>query len=55
MIKRTLLFATLVTASAASAAQAKECRGVSFPDQTEVNGSLLTLNGLGMRRATMPK
>lgn len=33
-------------------AQAKECKGVSFPDQAQVEGSGLTLNGLGLRQAT---
>jgi len=36
-------------------AQAKECKGVNFPDQTQVEGSNLTLNGLGLRQATMLK
>jgi hypothetical protein len=36
-------------------ALAKECRGVSFPEQTQVEGSTLTLNGLGVRKATMLK
>jgi hypothetical protein len=33
----------------------KECHGVSFPEQTQVQGSSLTLNGLGLRQATMLK
>src|SRR5262249_49563262 len=36
-------------------AQAKECQGVSFPEQVQVNGSTLTLNGLGLRQATFLK
>ncbi len=36
-------------------AQAKECKGVNFPDQAQVEGSNLTLNGLGLRQATMLK
>lgn len=35
------------------AAWAAECDGVSFPDQSVVDGSPLKLNGLGLRLATM--
>ena len=33
-------------------AQGKECRGVNFPDHADVGGSNLTLNGLGLQKAT---
>ena len=33
-------------------AHGKECKGVNFPDQVQVDGSSLTLNGLGLRQAT---
>ena len=33
----------------------KDCNGVSFPEQTQVQTSPLTLNGLGLRQATMLK
>jgi Chalcone isomerase-like len=33
-------------------AQGKECKGVNFPDHVEVGGSDLTLNGLGLQKAT---
>jgi hypothetical protein len=33
----------------------KECHGVSVPEQTQVQASPLTLNGLGLRQATMFK
>jgi hypothetical protein len=33
----------------------KECHGVTFPEQTQVQASTLTLNGLGLRQATMLK
>jgi hypothetical protein len=33
----------------------KECHGVNFPEQTTVQASPLTLNGLGLRQATMLK
>src|SRR5262249_25456586 len=32
-----------------------ECSGVSFADQSKVDGSSLVLNGLGLRQATMLK
>jgi Chalcone isomerase-like len=37
------------------AAQAKECKGINFPDQVEVGGTHLTLNGVGVQRATFLK
>ena len=33
-------------------AHGKECKGVNFPDQAQVEGTNLTLNGLGLRQAT---
>jgi chalcone isomerase-like protein len=36
----------------AAAAQGKECEGVDFPDHVEVAGTSLTLNGLGLQKAT---
>jgi len=33
-------------------AHGKECKGVTFPDQVQVEGSNLGLNGLGLRQAT---
>ncbi len=40
------------TARAGSAA-ARECDGVSFPQQIQERGETLTLNGLGLRKATI--
>jgi hypothetical protein len=37
------------------AAQGKECKGIDFPEQVEVGGTHLTLNGLGVQRATFLK
>lgn len=48
-----LLLATI--AAFATGAQAKECAGVNFPDQVQVEGSALALNGLGLRLATLLK
>lgn len=36
----------------AGAARARECDGVSFPEHVTVQGQALTLNGLGIRKAT---
>jgi hypothetical protein len=33
----------------------KECQGITFPEQTRVQATRLTLNGLGLRQATMLK
>jgi len=54
-MKRILGQTLLVAALGANVAQAKECKGVSFPDQAQVEGSNLTLNGLGLRQATVFK
>ena len=51
-MKRILAQTLIVAALGASVAQAKECKGVNFPDQATVEGSNLTLNGLGLRQAT---
>jgi hypothetical protein len=48
-----LLLATI--ALGAGEAQAKECNGVDFPDQIQVEGTTLALNGLGLRLATLLK
>lgn len=37
----------------AGTASARECDGVSFPEQVQVRGQTLTLNGLGLRKATV--
>jgi hypothetical protein len=49
------LFLPLLLATAAAAAQETTCRDVSFPRHLQVNGSDLTLNGLGVRKATFLK
>jgi hypothetical protein len=36
-------------------AHGKDCQGVNFPEQAQVNGSTLRLNGLGLRQATFLK
>jgi len=54
MIK-TVLAAGLMAAMSSGVALGKECKGVSFPDQVQVDGGNLVLNGLGLRQATMLK
>jgi hypothetical protein len=49
------LFLTLLLATAAADAQEATCRDISFPRHLQVNGSDLTLNGLGVRKATFLK
>jgi hypothetical protein len=46
-----LLIGTIV-AFGAGVAEGKECKGVNFPEQAQVEGSNLSLNGLGLRQAT---
>jgi hypothetical protein len=51
-MKSILLPALVVAVLGMGVAEGKECKGVSFPDQAQVEGSNLALNGLGMRQAT---
>jgi len=51
-----ILLQTIVVAVLGTGiAQGKECKSVNFPDQAQVEGSTLTLNGLGLRQATALK
>ena len=56
-MKRSLLFVVVsaLTAFGIGVAHGKDCQGVTFPEQAQVNGSTLTLNGLGLRQATFLK
>jgi Chalcone isomerase-like len=54
-VRLSVAMAGLLLAGATSATQAKECRGIAFPDHMQVGGSDLTLNGLGLRKATFLK
>jgi hypothetical protein len=49
------LLLPLLLATAASSAQEATCRDISFPRHVQVSGSDLTLNGLGVRKATFLK
>jgi hypothetical protein len=48
----TTLLLSLTVALSGDAALAKECKGVNFPEQIQVNGLNLVLNGTGLRQAT---
>ncbi len=50
-----VVLACLIAMSRAGVAYGMECRGVSFPDQAQFAGNNLTLNGLGVRKATFLK
>jgi hypothetical protein len=54
-VKRIVFLASWLLLTTSGFAQAKECKGVDFPEHTRVGGSDLTLNGLGMRKATFLK
>ena len=45
----------IIAAFCAVSAHAKVCKDVNFPDQVQVDGGNLSLNGLGLRQATMLK
>jgi Chalcone isomerase-like len=48
-----VLAALLLGPLPAGAAVAAQCDGVSFPQHVQVRGATLTLNGLGLRKATI--
>lgn len=48
-------FVTALLATAAASGQEATCRDISFPRHLRVDGSDLTLNGLGVRKATFLK
>ena len=53
-VLRCVLF-SLTAVLAVGAAQGKECKGISFPEQMQSEGATLKLNGLGLRQATFLK
>ena len=54
-MRRTLALTTLLLTLATGVAHGKACKGVNFPEHAQVDGTDLTLNGLGMRKATFLK
>ncbi len=55
MKRMMLLGCWLAAAMVGTVVQAKECKGVTFHGNLQVNSTDLTLNGLGMRKATFLK
>jgi hypothetical protein len=56
-MKRKLLFmlVSMMTAFGVGVTHGKECKSVNFPEQVQVDGGTLTLNGLGLCQATVFK
>ena len=56
-MKCSLLFVlvSMMTACGIGVAHGKDCQGVNFPEQAQIDGGTLTLNGLGLRQATILK
>jgi hypothetical protein len=56
-MKRSLLFVlvSVMTAFDVEVAHGKDCQSVNFPEQAQLDGSTLRLNGLGLRQATFLK
>ena len=54
-MKRILLQAFMVAVLGTGIADGKECKGVDFANEAQVEGSKLMLNGLGLRKATALK
>ena len=51
-MNRILVPAFVAAVLSAGVAYGKECKSVNFPDQTQVDGINLSLNGLGLHQAT---
>jgi hypothetical protein len=51
-MKQNLVLIGVVAALGAGVAHGKECKTVTFPDQAQVEGTPVVLNGLGLRQAT---
>ena len=54
-MKRLSWLMGVILALGAGVAHGRECNGVTFPDQTTLEGSTLALNGVGLHKATMLK
>jgi chalcone isomerase-like protein len=54
-MKPNLFFAGLLLVLGSGVATARECKNVEFPDHLQVKSTDLTLNGLGIRKATILK
>jgi hypothetical protein len=47
------LLVSAIMAFSVSTVSGKECHGITFPERTQVQATSLTLNGLGLRQATL--
>ena len=54
-MKRISIPGVLLVVAMLGTAHARECKGITFPEHLQVSGSDLTLNGLGMPKATFLK
>ncbi len=54
-MKQFLFFAGLLLLAGLGAANARQCRDVDFPEHARIDDTELTLNGLGVRKATFLK
>ena len=56
-MKRNLLLVlvSVITMFGIGVAHGKDCQGANFPEQVQLDGGTLTLNGLGLRQATFLK
>lgn len=52
-MRRIVLLIFCLTALSLGTAQGRECKGVGFPEQIRADSTTLTLNGLGLRQATI--
>jgi hypothetical protein len=53
VMKRKLAVASALLTLVAASASGKECAGIAFPEQVHFHGEPLTLNGLGVRKASI--
>ena len=53
--KLLFILVSVITACGIGVAHGKACQGVNFPEQAQIDGGTLTLNGLGLRQATVFK
>jgi Chalcone isomerase-like len=52
---RRLVWLSVIALVCAGVSEGRECRQIDFPAQVQLNGTALTLNGLGVRKATVFK
>jgi hypothetical protein len=50
-----LVVVSVLTVFGMEVAHGKDCQGISFPEQAQIDGSTLKLDGLGLRQATFLK